>query len=294
MKKTITLWLLILLAIIKANAQAPDSKSLNGVTYSSKGTLTSAYQTYIKNNTLSPQQQSIWFDAETFRQMIAAAKKLQPAMDGIRLYFGISGDPTKSYVFKIILVPTIDDGECSTCPSGRLHKDFYLDANDPLFSNYNVQERLMIKRTIFTRGERLYKWSSIPSDDDKPCPPGQGPHYIIREQALDWIGNVGKSNMITHSEWFDINLINSIANEGKHDGIRIYIAKHDTSLNNKDMFIIETTRHHFLSHRDYFDCSITADYFKAHKPNVIGGGGGTNPGGQDNGELCPDNCVPSN
>lgn len=295
MKKLITLPLSILLLIVKANAQTPDdSKSLNGVTYGSVKAMTSAYQNYIKDNPLSPKQQSIWFKAETFRQMIAAAKKKQPAIDGIRIYFGINGDPKKNFVFKIILVPTIDDGECPACPSGRLHKDFYLDSVDSLFTNYNVQERQMIRRAVLTRGERLYVWSHIPSDDDVQCPQN-GRHYITREQALQWIGNVGKPNMVTHSEWFDINLINAIANDTKHDGIRIYIAKHnlvetDTTLNNKDMFIIETTRHHFLSHRDYFDCQITADYFKTHKPNVVGGG--TNPGGQDDGELCPDNCKP--
>jgi hypothetical protein len=233
----------------------------------------------------------------------------------VRIYFGIDGDPNGSFVFQIIIVPTVYYGidiGVPRSPSGKLHKDFYLDAANPLFQLKNIQGKIQLKGVI-RKGDLLYK-TSDPSDDIT-CKDSTGPHYITRQNAETWVKNFGSAKMMTKSEWFDLDLITALANDPVHDGIRIYFAKHGPDdvdpvqdVANKDIFIFVTTQKHgflFISHKDYFNCSITQAilkqiserkraFFKLNNMLLTVDDSGTNPGGQDKGELCPNSCNPSN
>jgi hypothetical protein len=320
MKKLIPLVLLILLVIIKADVQAQTMVSLNGVNADTAKKMISNYETYIRTpgNKLILKQQNVWFDKATFKSMLdyvdsintANINQPQQQIDGIRMYLGMSGDPSSKFVCQLIMVATKNDGKCDTCRvSGAYHKDVYFDASAPVFHLKNIQGQTMFKRWIFGQGETLYRHNA--TADDTACY-NTGPHYITIKQAQTWVDNDTSSvGMKTFSEWFDVGLLDAFAQEPNHDGIRIYLAKHgpnDTDkyqdVRNKDICIFETTRSSWFTHKDYFDCSVSSIYFNKSKPNldklnklisphamIITPGGGSGPGGQDNGELCPDNCT---
>lgn len=296
--------------------QQPVYKSLNGIIDTVAKKMINNYETYIKSNKLILKQQNVWFDKTTFKSMTDYIDSIntanvnqpqKPKIDGVRMYLGMSGNASSKFVFQVIMVATVYDGYCDTCPSKGYHKDIYFDASASLFQSKRIQGRTMFRRKIFGQGERLYT-PDTDTSDDVVCPNTE-PHYITRKQAETWVANdTSKVGMITNSEWFEIGLLDTLANDTKHDGIRIYLAKHgpnDTdkyqkNIKNKDICIFETTESSWFTHRDYFDCNTTAGYFNkylnklknSNSPydKILAEGGGTNSGGQDNGELCPDNC----
>ena len=133
-------------------------------------------------------------------------------------------------------------------------------------------------------------------------------HYLTRKQCEQMTQLFGRKfgvsasstkdltkRINTTSEWFDFNLIKAFDDECIHepdyDGIRIYFARHydsDSPYGKRDAFVIVTTKAVEGKpglHLDYFYCSRAASYFQSFHF-----GGRATLNGQDNGELCPNNC----
>ncbi|HTK21530.1 MAG TPA: hypothetical protein VL442_18555 [Mucilaginibacter sp.] len=176
-----------------------------------------------------------------------------------------------------------------------------------------------------SNGAQLYVTSNAP--DDTSC---DGAHYLTRAECEQMVQEYANKphNISTKAAWFDLDLLNEFADAMKKnqnlDGLRIYFAKHtqndQTYYPGEDAFVLVPTQTNTdvspaIPAQDYFNCSITNKYFKSHQSGLrtiiiqpkkgvhnLGKGAAhytktqlvfkpfANGGGQDNAELCPDNC----
>jgi hypothetical protein len=294
------------------NHPKPSKKaqiSLNGIDEKIAEAMTYHFA-QVKNQDKHPLAASIWFSKKEIHEIVTLLDKekyypespssIKP--DGLRIYFACdtfaSRPPFNTFV---ILVATTDNGPSGlspiVCPSQRNHKDYYEhDAGARLFNmGYTRGEVCYGKARC--EGNKLYNFG-IYLDDPK-CPPT--PHHIRTQLARHMVATFENHVINTVSEWFDLATFERIDRDATPSGIHLYFATHPFSFTKKgkpfskrDGFVIVPTKWNARTHtdEDYFDCK-TDNYF-----NVFGtvqittldflmANGGQ---GQDEGELCPDNC----
>ena len=317
MKKLSLILLCFVLFGFKTNAQSSSKNiSLNGISENLANSMINSYQSK-RAKDRSAKKQSVWFDWTTFKRMVDLLKKERQATentakptDGMRIYF--AHDPKiqkKRLANTVILVSTRFLMKDNSATSKAQHEDYYShDITDSLFLDTLAIKGKTKKKILIRRGERLY--SNIKGDGNCTC---AGRHFITRDTAENMVRRFGSDTMTTKSEWFELDFLDAIINSPEppnisYDGIRFYFSKHSEfeakidsqEVKNKEAFIMVPTTTHgilFLSdHLDQFDCNMAQGYFKKDDDKKKKRHGFTTqgaPGGQDNGELCPDNCKPN-
>lgn len=315
MKKLI-LFIGFILMVFKVNAQVNIKNiSLNGIKETDAEKMINFYQDNKKQDK-GPTKQSIWFDWATFKQMVdllkmekEASKGTPQPTDGMRIYFASNPGTGPGRLKNIIvLLSTQFLIKAPNVPSGALHSDYYEhDINDPLFKDTLAIRGKIYKKRFYRRGDKLYSKIKVKGSCNI-----QGRHYITRDTAENMVQRFGLDTMKTKSEWFDLDFLDSFVNDPnatiyKYDGVRIYFARHDKNeqdidgqhVFDRESFIMVPTTSNgiiFKDHLDRFDCMqmqkyyVTDDANKRKRHGFIDKG---TPGGQDNGELCPDNCKPN-
>jgi hypothetical protein len=303
MKKIISLSYLIL-SLLAFESQGQNIQkinvSMNGIDYTRAKEMIKNYQDF-KGQDVQPGKRSVWFDAATFKNIVSLLNS--EGADGLRIYFATEGTGPGRQLNTVVLVPTRQGVADTTYPSGYRHTEYFIhDDTASLFKNgLDAIRGHVFKKGLIRRGERLYKRDREPNiatcnDDEK--------HYITREYAEDMVQRFGTDTMTTNSEWFDKDLLIALAKskdlEGNDfDGIRLYFGRHHINeapidgqiVAGKEAFVLVTTHLKGVpllkSHRDFFNCTNTKSYFADKKRKFFGD---SNPGGQDNGELCPTHC----
>lgn len=290
--------------------QPPDTLhiTLNGIDELTADTMRGHFMRF-RGQDVNPTRECVFFDSLTIQRIvnllykeIAEEKSIDSTRtdttDGIRIYFGSYINITTGQLKNtVLLVSTKNDGVApDSVPSKAYHKDYYIHSKkDILFSNLSAINGMVSPKGVL-KGETSYN-PCINCNDTPNCAKNM-PHYITRKTIYTMLKNFKNKPITTQSEWFDLGLFKSFADDHVHDGLRVYFGRHGvTGKNaNKEAFVLVTTKGGSLlyKHEDYFDCSTTNPYFlryykingwdKAHHPLFSNGG-------QDNGELCPANCT---
>jgi hypothetical protein len=285
--------------------------TLNGISYAQADTMIDHFQKY-RGQDNRPIQRSVWFNKETLVKMVNLLNKeiidqrkederRADTTDGIRVFFGSDISIGRGALSNtVLLVSTKNAGEDLTVPSKAFHKNYFEhDKDDTLFRNlYAIHGSISNREAVNARGEDLYDTCTTDCRI-QPTRPGEQPHYITRGRAHAMVNAFGSDVITTNSEWFDINLFRAFAKDKRLDGIRIYFTRHPIDFEgeaDKDYplqaFVIVTTEKAGALHKDYFDPKTTEEYFKYYQKKNKLFGDPPPVGGQDNGELCPDNCKP--
>jgi hypothetical protein len=278
--------------------------SLNGIPQDEAIKMFNFYQQNRGQDT-QPTRQSVWIKGEDLKNIIDLLKKEKKedpdqvhSTDGVRIYFASKiGYGNGSLNTTIIMMPTkyLRDTIINTVTVG-LHHDYFKHAPADSTMLASIKDKIYKKHRYYRQGEGLYDPCT---NCDVPCPiPNPNPHYIDRKQAEEMVKNFGNEAMKTNSEWFDLRLLDELANDNRYDGMRLYFAKHGPNdpdvkgqiVKDKEALIwVPTVRVpkllFFYEHQDRFDCDAAKNYMLKFFNAV-------SPGGQDNGELCPSNCDP--
>jgi hypothetical protein len=321
MKKLITLLTLIIFCTLPAICQ-----SLSGYTKAQVKKMVAPFNTW---GTQKPQITSVWFDKSIIKNIILllnSRDSQRHRIDGIRVYYAYDNSvPAKQTV---VLIATTNSGRTNqrSAENDNYHDDFYNhDTTAALFHMDIPINGKACHDTSCKGGALLYAKSGKP--DDVTCDMAS-PHYLSRSRAEDMVISYARlsSRISSQSEWFDLDMINGFTDEFDGnpaiDGIRIYFAKHlsndsYTPYPGMDTFVIVPTTGLATDpdfHKDFFDCHFASTFFKnsihtlknrintrlkkrfkylANKRGAQLKKAYTKLppyGGQDNGELCPDNC----
>jgi hypothetical protein len=269
----------------------------------------------------APEMASVWFDRNILLAMDALldSEVAKRRTDGIRIYFAY----TNTHQATIVIVSTQDTGipNQKSLENDNYHEDYYNHSSAAtLYNNMQIPILGDVCYGSSCDGAALY----TPSNDIDTCVyTATNPHYLPKAQCAAMVlGFVAqKENVNSSGEWFDLKLIDAFAKEINDkpfiDGIRIYFGRYASDHEfypNKDAFVIVPTEtipnsNPTISRQDYFDCYMANDYFLTQKNEtrvrklkhlkskkrhfkLFHFEFKTNPagGGQDNGELCPDNC----
>lgn len=238
---------------------------------------------------------------------IDRAKNKLSLADGIRIYFAsdLNYDSTT-----IIIVSTYNTGVLNEETGLTFHNDYFEHSStDPLFQTLKDYPPMVCTRSTPNGAFLFDPTITATSVKDDPNCDESNKHYRTYSQCYNMVTSFGYFAVNTTGEWFDLDLLLSFAKESannkhKYDGIRIYFGRHPgndlTMYPNKDAFLLVTTEAaNGGGHSDYFDCS-TANSFLQTKNKSSKNLKGNQPSnksisnlfknGQDNGELCPDNC----
>jgi len=263
-----------------------------------------------------PEQQSVWFDIVTIRNMVnmmlkerkehpEISKTTKGYIDGIRIYFTNDGSITSGHLNNSIILVSTKYAGVNAKTSKTLHLDYYQhDHNDVLFKNglLVIRGQTLKRQLINTRGENLYDIFGL--NDKTPC---DDDHYTIRGEGHEMANDFGKDSIRTKSEWFDLRMFRNLSKDTvvdgiRADGLRIYFVRHPVKYRGKgdvdklkEAFMITTTHQtKGLSgktiHTDYFNCLNRKEFYM--KLNGVKPYAATGQGGDDKGELCPDACNP--
>ncbi|WP_091379026.1 hypothetical protein [Mucilaginibacter mallensis] len=286
MKKSSLVMFAALLAI--ASCQKNESKdqkaqskpstiavTLNGI---DKATAVKMMQNFInlRGNDSNPVKTSVWFDSATIHKMYRLLKS--EGADGVRIYFISDGTVNNDHLENsIALVATKYNGEYTAVPWGMKHLDYYEhSSNDALFSNLKAingvvnygekDEAVLYKTCNSCKPEMLSSTNNI--------------HHISRSVAEQMVQQFGSHYINTISEWFDLDLFRSFAEDNVHDGIRIYFAA-------KPLDSPDAGRNGFL-----FTKTIQSTGLDTHVDDIQNKIAGQKQitDAQDNGEECPNNC----
>jgi hypothetical protein len=212
--------------------------------------------------------------------------------DGVRIYLA---KKTRTSPITLLLVSTID----STITDSNKwckHHDYYAHSLKEDLYRYAPLPIISCDKLGNCPGAELYHSCGCP--DDTSCYFPDHPHYLRRSVAEAMVQACHDHALTTKAEWFDKDMLKALSKDSKCQGIRIYFATHPkndpiTIDENMDALVITTTHKDLIDttiYRDYFDCKTLQSYFetslKLH-PNWY-----LHPlsPGQDNGELCPNNC----
>ncbi|HZY36619.1 MAG TPA: hypothetical protein VFE53_08220 [Mucilaginibacter sp.] len=299
-------------------------KSLNGIPYAAANKMIQAAQ--VTNVDPTPANTQIWFS----KQVITAVYNLlmhedsvgivKP--DGIRVYFA-SGDTTNAapthFNNGIVVVSTYRSGVIQIDANHRvnIHTDYFEhDVNSALFNiRSDSLSGLITHDNDATSGSMLYNTCNCDSLDT--CVTSSN-HFIKRSDGEALVHAFQGQAFKAKSEWFDINMLINLYYEmqcSDEDGIRIYFARGTARESNladvgKARFVIVTTEPKTNSinnalvpiHKDRFDCycTIKPTATLSQKAVLLAFGkkaaavkqikNKKNGGGNDNGELCPNNC----
>lgn len=283
-------------------ADAVCLKTLNAIDFKTADTMINHFQKY-RGQDKRPRQMSIWFSKQAIKDMINVIKEdslrlvtqspgRQDLPDGIRIYFGSNISIKKGQLENtILMVSTQKGGVDSTVPSGFHHKDYYEHTNLQL-CDHNSHNSFKGEAPR-ERGDEPYKGEDLYTPCNSDCDmPGTGRHYITRKKAYA-MGNAFANNVITtNSEWFDLDLFKTFANDTKSDGVRIYFTRHPEDVDGKpdddyplQAFVLVPTIPLGSYHQDDFK-NVAVNKFiskQAKSIKILGGG-------QDNGEICPTHC----
>jgi hypothetical protein len=300
-------------------------QSLSGYSKTEVKSMVARFNTW---GTQLPQITSVWFDKSIIKNIILllnSRDSQRHQVDGLRIYYAYDNSvPAKQTV---VIVATTNGGQTNS--QSAEHDDYHYDyyKHDPAAPLFHMSIPINGKTCHDTckGGALLYTKSGKP--DDVTCDMSS-PHYLSRSMAEDMVISFARlgSRISSQSEWFDLDMINGFTDEFDGnpaiDGIRIYFAKHlindsYTFYRGMDTFVIvpttgSTTDPDF--HRDFFDCHFASTFFKNSIYNLknrintrlkkrfkyLAKKRGAQLkraykqappyGGQDNGELCPDNC----
>lgn len=211
--------------------------------------------------------------------------------DGMRIYF--VGDPKNPAAITILLVSTRDSSLAG------YHHDYYTHSDTAPLIELNLHGF-----TGYTEaqspGALLYT-NCVKCEGDTSCDFANNPHYLTRVVAEGMVQSYNKpapdGTQQTYAEWYDLDMLSAFVADPNCDGIRVYFARHlknvgDPQYVYRACFVITNTENKTNNniYKDYFSCTTLNSYFiKSEKqhPNWY-----TIPRspGQDNGELCPNNC----
>ncbi|HZY36618.1 MAG TPA: hypothetical protein VFE53_08215 [Mucilaginibacter sp.] len=308
MKKT-ALFLCIIATTLKVHGQ-----SLSGYTQQQVNTMIKPFNNYSQ----MPKITSVWFDKSIINNILALlnSEVAQYGTDGLRIYFADDNSNNET----IVLVSTFNQGQPNprSAESDYYHDDYYTHSpSAALFKMTIPITGVPCHDQSCDGGALLYVKSGLP--DDSTCDKNN-PHYLERGMCEDMV--IGFANQKTkinsRGEWFDLDMLNGFSEVFKNqsiDGIRIYFGRHPiydqySWYGGMDGFVMVPTqavvdpKTQDTIHRDFFDCHFASNYFinsmkdtrrhfikppKKNKHALL-----VFPlasyGGQDNGELCPNNC----
>jgi hypothetical protein len=264
--------------------------ALNGVLMKDALSMESDFETnYYEKQKLT--QLNIWFNINVVKEIVKVLKddsinqvSASHKVDGIRIYF--SNNKATSTI-NILLVTTVDSS------FNGLHHDYYThDSSEPLFTDVDRVGKVYTKGE--DKGANLYKWRLFGFADDITCNFKDHPHYIKRHTGRKMVNAFGSDVVNTKAEWLPMSVFEDVVSDPNCDGMRIYFGKHpakdrvDTIYNNRDAFVLVTTKSSNNYHKDYFNCSTFQESVDKHTrqpfaEHIL-------ISGTDNGELCPDNC----
>lgn len=273
-------------------------KTLNGVDGTDAGKMIQHFKE-LNTNDKAPTPECVWISKEMLHDIVVlleSEKKAQIAQgrtdttDGIRVYFATPPNIAGPHpVHTILLVSTKDNGLSKLtphqCKSRHNHSDYYEHSlNASLF-------KLKAFGEVCTEGKKcpgdsLYVTCTTCAVENQNCKLFS--HYIPRSRAEVMVQHFSDHYINTYSVWFDFKFWKDLDRDKVHNGIHIYFATHppmtdDSDYSSRNTFVITTTKNDSkLGTVDYFDCKKT-DLVKitAHFAWLPG---------QDQGELCPDNC----
>jgi hypothetical protein len=243
----------------------------------------------MRNYDYRPTMTNVWFDSKTVQ--LIDNLLVNEGADGIRVYV-VNDMSTNTPPFKnsILLVST---KTCTYDPTK--HTDYYEHSSaDPLF-NSTTPITGEVHHDNCNGGAVLYTICGGQCPGNTSCVPGNM-HYISRTTGEQMVKLYGNHSINIVSEWYDRGLFDAFAADGNYSGIRIYFS---TRVNNgskysgKDSFVITTTvlGSDGKTQVDDFTCKTNNPFFNGFKKkNKSGKIGKFTTSGQDNGELCPDNC----
>jgi len=231
-----------------------------------------------KANDPTPLNTSVWFDRSMIQHMVELLNAEHA--DGVRIYF--VSDPAGGIPLKnsIALVSTKAWGKNPDAPSGTNHRDYYEhSATATLFNNIKSIKGT-ISHNITDDGMLLYNTCTACTPDEAPNT--ENPHQLTRQAAEQMAQGFGNHPISTTSEWFDLKLFQSFADDKNIDGLRIYFATKTTGMSQpgSDAFVLIKTIPGSTpgTHVDYFGSPGVKRY------KVVA------DGGQDKGEMCPNIC----
>jgi hypothetical protein len=231
-----------------------------------------------KANDPTPLSTSIWFDRSMIQHMAELLNSEHA--DGIRIYFISAFAESAPLKNSIAMVSTKAWGKNPDVRSGTYHRDYYEhSATAALFSNIKTINGL-ISHNITDDGMLLYNTCTTCTPD--VAPNNENPHQLTRQAAEKMAQGFGGHPISATSEWFDLKLFQSFAEDKNTDGLRIYFATKTTGMSQpgSDAFVLIKTIPSSTpgTHIDYFGSPGVNRY------KVVA------DGGQDEGELCPPNC----
>ncbi len=271
-------------------------QTLDGIDSARAVAMIDTFQKYVK--TIKPVMYNFLIKKDTLYKIIKVLtdeydyeikNHLKDTTDGIRIYFG--SDPKIFSSVSILLVSTFHSDKIDH------HYDYYTHSDTSGLIKLKLNGEPGVLATLST-GAALYSTCDTCKDDTN-CDYNHNPHYLKRHVAEKMVQNYGKYTPVkqTYAEFFDLKMLQAFLKDPKCDGIRIYFAQHlptDSVYPSRICFVITTTQKYSGSqtiYTDYFDCKTLQAYFMDYKkryPNTWY----EKPlyPGQDNGELCPDNC----
>jgi len=283
------------------------SEALNGFSQSAADQMV---KNTISENDSTPANTEVWFSKRvvdsvfSLLQQDSLAFKLDSTSgikqpDGIRIYFG-STTPTATvplhYNNNIIVVSTYFNGVDTLGPHNFVekHHDYFSHPQTAGLFSLDSVGGVVTNDHDTSNGALLYIKCNC--DTIKPCITTSD-HDILRSIGEKMVQSFPGEPIAAIGEWFDIGMLRNLVqemNDENDDGIRIYFARGVSGINQavdvgKGRFVIVTTKQsknpltNAAIHKDYFDCvhPITVSVRAPGKP--------AGPG-QNNGELCPNNC----
>jgi hypothetical protein len=234
----------------------PELITLNGVQLADADGYVSDF---INNASIYKSPTTIWFSKAYVDSLKALLYKEKA--DGFRIYFAKYPNG-----HNIIIVSTRETGVPDT------HQD-YFEHSAPFLK---TAEAKGIVDYTGKNGATLYDANlKCPGNDN--CNASYN-HYLRCDEAAARVRNFTNDKFYTTSEWFEIGLLDNLAQELEYnkaaDGIRVYYARNPSPTKNTHGFVITTTKTSSTNssiHEDYYTCG-------ARFRDV------------DNGEQCPLSC----
>jgi hypothetical protein len=274
-----------------ADPAATINESLNGILQADADTMVKIAQDSAES---IPPNTQIWFS----KQILDSLYKLLSLdslgahnPDGIRIYFSSAVATRATPIqYGIVVTSTYFSGiDSSNLPNKTIiHTDYFTHTKTAgLFQLPNVTG-VVSHYNDATDGDSLYTNCGCPLHDSCLA---SSDHYITKSTATEMVHAFIGKPLNAKCEWFDIKLLGSLVKEmddKNENGIRLYFSRGTVNTVaiqdvGKARFVIVTTKiGNSSTGIDYFGCdrSLSASVKKRFKVE----------GGNNNGELCPDNC----
>ncbi|OCX50872.1 hypothetical protein BEL04_19295 [Mucilaginibacter sp. PPCGB 2223] len=222
----------------------PPLWCLNGYTQSEAIKMVNDFK---QNNHGAPTPTTVWFDMGTIgdiKALLESEKTRVNKPDGIRLYFGYDANRGQNTV---ILVSTYTNGLDAN--GAIYHKDYFdhdqslVPSNKGKISNVKTGSDGALLFTVCPTLGPPPPCPCLCMDDAYYQP---GPNQITRKYAQEMVGNFGKYQFNSSSEWFSLDVLKNLY-DVKYTGVRVYFARRtqddlNPDYRDKDAFVLENTK----------------------------------------------------